>query len=156
ELIRFLMATHQPGRAESELVALTSDLPDTPALHVEVGDLFLSAGDHQRALEHFELALGRAPQDRTAIAGAGRAAFAIGDYERAQRYFRDLPQISDDLREMSTLVDLVLAGDPLAARVGTSARRRRLTDALSHLTQRLEACSAQPGAGSASGLLPLG
>jgi tetratricopeptide (TPR) repeat protein len=155
ELIRFLMATHQPSRAESELVALTSDLPNTLALHLEVGDLFLSTGDNQRALDQFEQALDLADQDRAALAGAGRAAFAIGNYEKAQRHLRDLPDPTGDLREMRALVDLVLAGDPLAARIGSSARRRRLSEALSHLSQRLETCTARPGVSSATALSQL-
>jgi len=140
ELIRFLMASHQSGRAESELVALTSDLPDTPVLHLEVGNLFLAVGDSRRALEQFERAIALAPQDRAALAGAGRAAFSVGDYEKAQRYLSDLPDAGDDVREMRALVNLVLSGDPLAPRIGSSARRHRLLEALSHLGERLEAC----------------
>jgi Flp pilus assembly protein TadD len=150
ELIRFLMAAHQSSRAESELVALTSDLPNSLALHLEVGDLFLAVGDNQRALDQWEQALRLAPQDRAALAGAGRAAFAIGDYETAQRHLHDLPDPSPDLRDMRALVDLVIAEDPLTARIGSAARRRRLTDALSHLSQRLQTCNA----GAAGGTTP--
>jgi tetratricopeptide (TPR) repeat protein len=142
ELIRFLLSTRQSSRAESELVALSSDLPNTLALRLQVGDLFLSVGDRQRALDQFEQALGLARQNRGALAGAGRAAFAIGDYEKAQRYLRDLPDPSSDLRDMRVVAELVLAGDPLATRIGSSARRHRLTEALSHLSQALERCTA--------------
>jgi tetratricopeptide (TPR) repeat protein len=69
ELIRFLLTTHQSGRAESELVALSTDLPNTPALRLQVGNLFLSVGDNQRALDQFEQALGLAPQDAAVPAG---------------------------------------------------------------------------------------
>ena len=155
ELIRFLMATNQSSRAESELVALASDLPNTLARHLEVGDLFLAVGDNPRALDQFEQALGLARQDETALAGAGRAAFGTGDYERAQRYLRDLPNPSGELRDMRALVDLVVGADPLAARIGSSARWQRLTEALAHLTQRLEACSARSGDIPAPVLLPL-
>jgi tetratricopeptide (TPR) repeat protein len=156
ELIRFLMATHQSGRAESELVALTSDLPHTLALHVEVGDLFVSVGDNRRALDQFEQAIALAPQDRVALAGAGRAAFSIGDYEKAERYLRDLPDPADDVREMRALVNLVLDSDPLAARIGSSARRRRLLEALSHFSERLEGCNpANAGGGSSAALSQL-
>lgn len=155
ELIRFLLATHQSSRAESELVALTSDLPNTLPLHLEIGDLFLSVGDNQRALDQFEQALGLARQDRTALAGAGRAAFTIGDYEKAQRYLRDLPDPTDDLRNMRAVAELVLTGDPLATRIGSTARRQRLTDALSHLSHALERCTALPDHSQAPVLLHL-
>jgi tetratricopeptide (TPR) repeat protein len=144
ELIRFLLTTHQSDRAESELVALSSDLPNTLTLHLQVGDLFLSVGDHQRALDQFEQALGLAPQDQVALAGAGRAAFAVGAYEKVQRWLGDLPDPSGDLRDMRTIANLVLAGDPLATRIGSSARRHRLTDALAHVSQALERCTALP------------
>jgi Flp pilus assembly protein TadD len=156
ELIRFLMSTHQSGRAESELVALTSDLPDTPGLHVEVGDLFLSVGDGRRALDQFERAIALAPQDRVALAGAGRAAFSVGDYEKARRYLPDLPDAGDDVREIRAIVNLVLSGDPLAPRIGSSARRRRLLEALAHLSERLDACRPNdPGGTPAASLSQL-
>jgi len=156
ELIRFLMATHQSGRAESELVALTSDLPDTVALHVEVGDMFLSIGASRRALDQFERAIALAPQDRAALAGAGRAAFSVGDYEKAQHYLPELSDAGDDVREMRALVNLVLSGDPLAPRIGSSARRRRLLEALSHISERLDACHpSNPGDASAGALSQL-
>jgi tetratricopeptide (TPR) repeat protein len=155
ELIRFLLATRQTNRAESELVALTSDLPDTLALHVQIGDLFVAVGDRQRALNQFERALALARQDRTALAGAGRAAFALGDYDKAQRYLGGLPDPSGDLRDMREIAHLVLAGDPFATHIGSSARRRRLTDAVSHLSQHLERCTALPGHGAAAALLQL-
>jgi tetratricopeptide (TPR) repeat protein len=124
------------------LVALSSDLPNTLALHLQVGDLFVSVGDNPRALDQFEQALGLAPQDRVALAGAGRAAFATGDYEKAQRDLHDLPDPSGDLQDERAVADLVLSGDPLATRIGSSARRHRLTDALAHLSQALERCTA--------------
>jgi tetratricopeptide (TPR) repeat protein len=155
ELIRFLLTTHQSGRAESELVALSSDLPNTLALHLEVGDLFQSVGDHQRALDQFEQALGLAHQDRTALAGAGREAFAIGAYEKARRYLRDVSDPSEDLRDIRAVADLVLSDDPLAPRIGSSARRHRLTEALSHTSQALERCTAISDHSQAQVLLQL-
>jgi hypothetical protein len=41
------------------------------------------------------------------------------------------------------IVDLVLSMDPLAARLGSAERRRRLADALAYASERLSACAAQ-------------
>jgi tetratricopeptide (TPR) repeat protein len=142
ELIRFLLTSGQSGRAESELVALAADLPDDLQPHLEVGDLFTAVGNHRRALDQFQSALRLSPQNGIALAGAGRAAFEVGDYPLAQRYLRSAPNHTQDLADTRDLVDLVLSQDPLAARIGSSARRGRLLGALSHVEQRLMSCIA--------------
>jgi tetratricopeptide (TPR) repeat protein len=142
ELIRFLLANGQSGRAEPELVALAADLPDDLLTHLEVGDLFTAVGNRRRALDQFQAALRLSPQNQTALAGGGLAAFYLGDYSLAQRYLRDAPSGRTDLTDTRALVDLVLSQDPLAARIGSSARRGRLLNALAHVAQRLMSCVA--------------
>jgi predicted Zn-dependent protease len=142
ELIRFLLTNGQPGRAEAELIVLGADLPDDLQTHLEVGDLFTAVGDHHRALDQFQAGLRLSPQNETALAGAGRAAFEIGDYPLAQRYLHDAQHQTTELAATRELVDLVLSQDPLAARIGSSARRGRLMDALSYVEQRLISCVA--------------
>jgi len=154
ELIRFLIGSNQSNRAESELVALSTDLPDTLASHLEVGGLFRAIGNQRRALDQYQQALRLSPANPTALAGAGRAAFATGDYTQAQGYLRDLANPPGDLVEVRALVNLVLTKDPLAARIGSSARRGRLMEALSHVSNQLQACSARNAAG-AQLLIPL-
>ena len=91
ELIRFLLTHGQGGRAVSELLALSTDLPDDSALRLEVAQLFARAGDNGHALEQFQRILRTAPQDGEALAGAGQAAFRLGDYPAAVRYLRIAP-----------------------------------------------------------------
>jgi tetratricopeptide (TPR) repeat protein len=142
ELIRMLLTTGQSSRAESELVALAADLPDDLRTHLEVGNLFTAVGNHRRALDQFQAALRLAPRDGTALAGAGRAAFEVGDYPLAQRYLREAPDQTGALSETRDLVERVLSQDPLAPRIGSSARRARLVEALSHVEQHLTSCVA--------------
>src|SRR3954470_23800350 len=86
ELIR-LLATHgESARALSELVAVSAEVPDTPADQSEVAQLFVEAGDQRRGLAHFHQALAHAPQDAAALGGAGLAAFRLGDYPLAGKY----------------------------------------------------------------------
>src|SRR5262249_13022220 len=138
-LIRFLLTHDQSNRAEAELVALSADLPDDPATHVEAGRLFERAGDNTRALDQFERALRAAPDDPEAIAGAGLAAFRTGDYLRAAKYLRSARENDQAVKDAKELAELVLSNDPLAPRLG-SQRRHRVAQDLSYAIGRLNAC----------------
>jgi tetratricopeptide (TPR) repeat protein len=128
-------------------VALSADLPDDPALHVQVGLLFSRAGDGQHALQQFQRALQLSPANAAGLAGAGQAAFQLGDYALARKYLLSAPATAEGVKETRELVDLVLSYDPLASRIGSYARRRRLTDGLSHAEERLDRCLAQSSSG---------
>jgi len=144
ELIRLLLANGQRSRALSEILILTLDVPDDADAQSGIGELFLQAGDPRRALDHFALALAREPRHANAAAGAARAAFSLGDYTRARRYLASAPQDRAGLVELRTLTDLVLAYDPLAPRLSTSERRRRLAAGLEQAQARAGACGTVP------------
>jgi Tfp pilus assembly protein PilF len=140
ELIDELLERHERPRALSELLVLAANLPNTPDIQVEVGRRFLMAEDARRARDHFAAALRTQPANRAAIAGAGEAAFALGDYAGARRYLEAVAGVNarlDDLRETTRLV---LDGDPLAPRLTAADRRRRLSAALTQARARLDAC----------------
>jgi Tfp pilus assembly protein PilF len=142
ELIRFLLAHRQYTRAVGELMALTSDLPDRPDAHLEAGRLFADAGDDRHALDQFERAVRAAPADPAALGAAGGAAFRLGQYALARTYLRRAPPGGDTLE----VVDHVLTDDPLANRIGSVERRRRLLSNLQYLQQRSSACPLTEGA----------
>jgi tetratricopeptide (TPR) repeat protein len=150
ELIRFLLTQEQAGRALSELLALSADLPDDAPLRLEVAQLFAKAGDNRHALEQFQEVLGLAPENGDALAGAGQAAFQLGEYPLAHTYLRRAPTEKDDVKNTREIVDLLLTHDPLAARLGSAERRRRLEGDFSYAQQRLSACLEQRPAGSSS------
>jgi Flp pilus assembly protein TadD len=143
ELIRFLLTHDQQNRALSELVALSTDLPDDSAQRLEVAKLFATAGDDAHALDQFQRALRLSPDDREALAGAGLAAFHTGDYPLARTYLRQVPEDTAETRATLELADLVLSNDPLASRLGAAERRRRLDTDLSYARARLQACLEQ-------------
>jgi tetratricopeptide (TPR) repeat protein len=147
ELVRFLLTHDQASRAVAELIALGTDLPDDAASHVEVGQLFLAAGDSRHALDQFQRALRAAPDSGAALAGAGQAAVRIGDFTLARKYLRKAPDGAGGVAENRELVDLVLSHDPLAAHIGSSARHQRLADSFSYAEQRLHSCIEQPSRG---------
>lgn len=142
ELIEYLLRNGQQGRALSELLVQSANLPDEAAPQRDIGRTFLAAGDPRRALEHFVRALRLAPGDVGALGGAGEAAFLAGDYARARFYLRTLSSPSARLATMRVMADVVLASDPLAPRLKLEERRRRLAAGLDLTTRRLEACAA--------------
>jgi tetratricopeptide (TPR) repeat protein len=151
ELIEFLLRNNQQGRAVSELLAAAADLPDDAASHVRVAQLFAQAGDSRQALAQYERALRAAPTDKTALAGAGTSAFSLGEYLQAQNYLRRASDEVDDVARTKAIVDLVLSRDPLASRIGSAERRRRVFVSLDYLKQRLDACQAGGGNVAAEG-----
>lgn len=144
ELIRLLLAQKQAGRALPELLAVSMDLPDQAGPHVEVGELFSAAGDVRQALAQFQRALQLAPRDGQALVGAGLAAFELGEYARARKYLDSAPASVDAVRSTRELVELVLTRDPLASRIRSAERQRRLRANMSYAQERLAACSPPP------------
>lgn len=139
ELVRFLLTHARRGPAVSELLALSSDMPDEAPLRLDVAQLFVSANDDVHALDQFQRALRLTPDDRRAVAGAGLAAFRLGDYTLARSYLRRLTDDADT-RTTRELVDLVLSRDPLATRIGSAERRRRLSTNVAYVYERLHSC----------------
>jgi tetratricopeptide (TPR) repeat protein len=152
ELIQFLLAHGQPRRAQAELLAVSSDLPDMAATHLKVAALFEEAGDDAHALEHFQRALQLAPGDSTALAGAGLSAFRLRQYSAARTYLGRVPDPSGDVAATRDVVERVLAGDPLAPRIGSAERRRRLTSSLVYVEGRLSECMNRDSDGSITAL----
>jgi len=145
EFVQFLLAHAQKNRAVSELLAMSTDLPDDVAHHLRVARLFAEAGDASRALSHYEDALKRDAANHEALAGAGRAAFDLGDYALARRRLRQASPAADDVRQLLEIVDLVISRDPLATRLGSAERRRRLAADFAYAEQRLAACLSRSG-----------
>lgn len=147
ELIDFLLTHDQVRRAQSELLALSTDLPTDPAAHIQVGRRFTKAGDGRHALDQFQQALRAVPHSGEALAGAGEAAFQLGDYPLARRYLRSAPETIDGVTATRDIVEFLLANDPLASRLGAVERRRRLVLAFSQAHHRFADCLAAGSAG---------
>jgi tetratricopeptide (TPR) repeat protein len=122
ELIRYLLVHEQRGRALSELLVLSGNLPDDVKSQTEAGQLFLDAGEPRRGLDRFRQALRIDPENAAAIAGAGEAAFEAGDYTSARRYLRTVDSPSAHVSDLRSVTDLVLTRDPL--RPGLSLRQQ--------------------------------
>jgi tetratricopeptide (TPR) repeat protein len=145
EFVRYLLALGDRARALSELLVLSGNLPDDVAWHVEAAGLFRTAGDPARALSHFRRALRLDSTSRAALAGAGEAAFDLGDYAAARRFLRAarLEPSNPDFGRLSELLDvadLVLERDPLRPRLLPTERRQRVMADVVHVKERLDDC----------------
>ena len=144
ELVRFLLAAGDKSQALSELLILSSDTPDNGAAHDNVGELFLEAGDSQHALEQFTRALHLNGKDAGALRGAGSASFDLADYEKALRYLEAAAANGSRSPEIPRLLEtakLVLSADPLAPKLGTEERVRRLSEDLNFVSNELQSCA---------------
>ncbi len=143
EMIRFLLDHNERNRALSELLVLDADLPNTAASHTQVAELFLEVGDAQHAWNDFYQAIRVDGHDTAAIAGAGEAAFQLGDYEKARRYLEDLAaegQQSPHVLHLLSIVRTVSSDDPLASHLTMQERRQRLLTDFDYSLRRIEQC----------------
>jgi Flp pilus assembly protein TadD len=145
DLIRFLLTHNQTARAEAELLAAATDIPDDRAHHVELATLFTRTGDDRRALEQLQRALHFDDRDPDLLAAAGLAAFRQGQYAVAQRLFQRLEGHSDAAGDTPEIVDLIVSRDPMAPRIGVYERRQRLDVDLTYVQQRFSDCVGQHG-----------
>jgi tetratricopeptide (TPR) repeat protein len=147
EFVRYLLAHDERRRALSELLILSANLPDQVTSQLEAAALFRQAGDSRRALDHFRHALALDPGNRRALAGAGEAAFDLGDYAAARRDLRAAdpdpasPQYGR-LTDLLQVADLVLERDPLRPRLSLRDRWDRLTAGIARTRERLDMCIA--------------
>jgi tetratricopeptide (TPR) repeat protein len=146
ELIGFLLSRHANQQAQSELIALSADLPRDPDLMREVAQLFLAAGDPNRALTEYHDVVQLAPHDAAALAGAGQAAFQLKNYSLARDYLSRAVALDKNDAHSAQLLqasELVLQLDPYVALIGGDERSRRVLRALEQTQYRLETCAAQ-------------
>jgi|GEM_PF-6459360 len=143
EIIDFLLERGWTGRALSEVLALASDMPETPEAHQQAGDLFLRAGDPARALRQFRSALTASPQLTAAQVGAARAAFELSDYRLSRTYLRRVPAADESVANLRELVERILSIDPLTRGLSAPERTRRLLQVLDDVSERMQRCRPQ-------------
>ena len=141
EIGGFLLAQHLPAQALPELIAASSEGGGDAAARTKLAGMLLQAGDARRALQAFQ-ALASEGTNPEALAGAGIAAFQLGEYATALSYLNRAPRTAttDEPRSIS---DLVVARDPLAARIGRRKRVRRATANIATVRGRLQGCLSQ-------------
>jgi tetratricopeptide (TPR) repeat protein len=144
ELCNFLLSRGERTQAESELIALETELPPDAALRARVGSMFLQVQDYRRALQEFQTVLKLKPNLPGARAGAGEAAYELGNYMEAHRYLeRAVSQNPKDLRAAQQLEisKLILSLDPFQPRISQRERTRRTVAAFNQAMRRVQDCA---------------
>lgn len=152
ELANVLLQHHDATGARSELIVLADVVKDDPDLTLRVARMLVQAGDARTALTLARRVIMARPQDAGALALAGDLLFRNADYVAAlnllQRAARQGPLSTGAAAELRDAED-ALALDPLAPRLGSITRQRRLQSVLMAARARMDACvmaaGAQPG-----------
>lgn len=116
-------------------------------MHELTGQLFLRAADPARAVMEFETALRTNPKQSQWLEEAGKAAYAAGNYQKAETYLskanRENP--SDSTGELLETVRDVLRDDPYLSGLSDDEQARRSWRAFKQGLARLQSCTESHG-----------
>jgi len=146
ELINYLLKINARAQAQSELIALASNLGNHPAEQTQVGNLFLRAKDYEEALNAFQMVLKSDRHNADATVGAGLAAFDLGRYALAERYLKATVSANPHDAESATRLktaELVLRMDPFQRGLSGAQKNQIVVDAFAAAGQRLQSCNMQ-------------
>src|ERR1700683_254032 len=148
ELIQFLLKKGASDKAESELIALATALPPTPAAHLQTAQLFAQAQDYAGELSQYEEVLRLDPSSSAALAGAGQAAYNSGNYTSARGYLQAAVNANKEDEASNQLLatnELILRNDPFSGHIPDVERNRRIAAAFAQAETRLDECGQQKG-----------
>jgi tetratricopeptide (TPR) repeat protein len=143
ELIELLLRAKRQGDAQAELMALAANDGDEASLQLQIGDLFIGAGDYERALEAYRTILKNDDRNAAALAGAGNAAFQLERYALAQQYLESAARVNPNDTENAQrlqMTEMVLRMDPFRPQISTADRNKNFVDAFAIAGQRLKTC----------------
>ncbi len=155
ELIEYLIAAGRFDQARSELLIAAGNAPDDPSIRLSIAGLMEKAGDPASASHIYKTILQHGAPNLAALEGAGRTAFALGNYVQARDYLhRALAHsdiISHSAQARQDLVDLsdeavqILLLYPSPA-LSQRAQSERVLHDSSLAQRRIQDCiSAAPG-----------
>jgi tetratricopeptide (TPR) repeat protein len=151
ELVQLFLKQKAFAQAQAELIAMASNLPEDSALHLQAADLFLEVQDYEHALLQYRYVLRLEHKNENAHAGAGRAAFELGQYAEAKSYLQAALAINpadQDAVRLLRSAELVLNQDPFGRRLTDSERARRVLHAFNLASRRLKECAPNREASS--------
>lgn len=166
EFYRYLINRGEQTEAQSELLATAAAIPPDPSPHALVGRLMLEGGHPQPAFEQFQQALRLDPRNYEALAGAGEAAFQLGNDRDAIRYLEGAiregalqkrqsgPQGADTAAQETeqaqvmqnlAIAQATLALDPNRPGLDPTERARRAIRVYDAAVTRIESCAKEHG-----------
>jgi tetratricopeptide (TPR) repeat protein len=147
ELIDLLLLNNANAQAQAELIALAERVTD-PSENQMLGDLFMRAGDYQHALTEYGLSLKTNSHNPKVLAGAGHAAYQLGQYRFAQHYLQEVlkrdPSDKQSAERLKT-TELILHMDPFQRNISSAERNRRVMEAFETAGKRLGKCAVPSG-----------
>jgi tetratricopeptide (TPR) repeat protein len=149
ELIQYLLKKNARAQADSELIALATNLPRNAAAHLQAAQLFMKAQDYAGAVAQDEEAVGLEPNNAAALAGAGTAAYRMGNYTLAQSCLRNALAVNpedSESRQLLETTELVLRSNPFRSYISDAERNRRIAADFDQAQKRLAACAERTGA----------
>lgn len=140
ELVRFLLQRKALVDAQSELISISSGLPNDPALHLQLADLFFESQDFERALTEYDYVLSKNSAEQQAAIGAGKSAFQLRRFHDAEKYLSRAgsDQEAESLLEISRLA---VSSNPYDPAISSAERVKRIKQAFEHAGQRLAQCA---------------
>ena len=158
ELIELLLRSNAKGQAQAELIALSENANEDPVQLEVLGDLFMRAQDYEHALGEYRLSLKADGHNAKTLAGAGYAAYELGQYPLAEHYLQDAvkqdPHDSATAERLKT-TEMVLRMDPYRRKISSSERGRLVLEAFATAGQRLQKCAMPSGDGADPGGMSL-
>lgn len=145
ELIAYLMRIGAHPQAEAELIDLAATVGDNAAEHEQLGEMFAKVGDDRRALAAFRASLSLKRHNPAALAGAGAAAFQLGQYVDAEHYLQEaLAANPGDAQAAQSLkmTEYVLHWDPFRRRLDQMQQNHIALAAFAAAGARLKSCKA--------------
>jgi Tfp pilus assembly protein PilF len=149
ELIDYLIDKHRFTQARSELVIAAGNAPDDPAARLPIAALMEKAGDASDASQIYKTILQHAPHNLSALEGAARTAFALGNFAQTRDYVdkalanpaegSESAQTRQDLHDLrDKAVDLLLLYPSPA--LSTLAQAERTLRDRNLVAERLRGC----------------
>ncbi len=144
ELIDFLLSQHAYTQARSELIGLTADLPPDGATQAKVAGMFLTTEDYSNALRMFQSAMKLGARQADVYAGAGSAAYNLGEFSKAASYLAKAQSAGagDPIPEMLAMAKTVVRLDPYGSGLQPRERANRAAYNFAIAGKRLQACAA--------------
>jgi tetratricopeptide (TPR) repeat protein len=149
ELCEYLLARSTVAQAQPEIIALAQDVsPGDLDRQKAASALLLRGRLWSRALDAYRAILVAHKHDEDALAGAGIAAFQMGEYARSLSYFDQLSPQRRSAPDTSPLLAAardVEAANPFVRELSTDERAHRTLSAIARAESRLTQCSQQSG-----------
>ncbi len=158
ELIELLLRSNAKAQAQAELIALSENANEDPVQLNVLGDLFMRAQDYEHALAEYRLSLKADAHNAKTLAGAGYAAYELGQYPVAEHYLQDaVKQDRNDSASAERLktTEMVLRMDPFRRQISSSERGRLVIEAFATARERLQKCAVPSGDGADPGGMTL-